>query len=130
MNSKSKNKEEDWKELTQEGITQFKTILNAIDRFNKSLTLRSEKTKGSPRDFKRDLLKAKDCRIYVKATEDKHVFQIYAEIIEGEKVRCHEFVFIDGITEAREVFESQGRLGHPVFSILSLSDICRDHNAQ
>ncbi|EMN80299.1 LIC_13246 family protein [Leptospira interrogans] len=130
MNSKSKNKEEDWKELTQEGITQFKTILNAIDRFNKSLTLRSEKTKGSPRDFKLDLLKAKDCRIYVKATEGNHVFLIYAEIIEREKVRRNEFIFIDGIGEAKEIFEKQGLLGHPVFDILNLSDIVRNENIE
>ncbi|TGM04707.1 hypothetical protein EHQ86_10940 [Leptospira yasudae] len=125
---KSKDKEEGWKELSKEGVTQFKTILGAIIRYQ-SLLL-SENTIGSPWDFKRDLLKAKECRIYVKATEDKHVFQIYAEIIEGENVRRSEFVFTDGITEAREVFESQGRLGHPVFSILSMSDIFGDHNAQ
>ncbi|MCL8268417.1 hypothetical protein M9Y82_17620 [Leptospira weilii] len=125
---KSKDKEEGWKELTQEGITQFKTILSAIQRFQ-SMTLRSATTKGAPWDFKKDLLKAKECRIYVKATDDKHVFQVYAEIVEGDKVRRSEFVFIDGITEAREVFENQGWLEHPVFSILSLSDICRDHSA-
>ncbi|WP_078125741.1 LIC_13246 family protein [Leptospira alexanderi] len=127
---KSKNKDEGWKELSKEGVTQFKTILNAIDRFNKSLALRSEKTKGSPRDFKRDLLKAKDCRIYVKATEDKHVFQIYAEIVEGDKVRRNNFIFIDGIEEAREIFEKQGLLGHPVFDILNLSDIVRNENIE
>ncbi|WP_078127195.1 LIC_13246 family protein [Leptospira alexanderi] len=127
---KSKNKDEGWKEVSKEGVTQFKTILNAIDRFNKSLTLRSEKTKGSPRDFKRDLLKAKDCRIYVKATEDKHVFQIYAEIVEGDKVRRNNFIFIDGIEEAKEIFEKQGLLGHPVFDILNLSDIVRNENIE
>ncbi|WP_025177522.1 LIC_13246 family protein [Leptospira interrogans] len=127
---KSKNKDEGWKEVSKEGVTQFKTILNAIDRFNKSLTLRSEKTKGSPRDFKRDLLKAKDCRIYAKATEDKHVFQIYAEIVEGDKVRRNNFIFIDGIEEAKEIFEKQGLLGHPVFDILNLSDIVRNENIE
>ncbi|RHX77487.1 LIC_13246 family protein [Leptospira yasudae] len=119
---KPKDNEEGWKELTQEGVTQFKTILSAIEKFQ-SITLRSETTEGSPWDFKRDLLKAKECRIYVKATEDKHVFQIYAEIIEEEKVRRENWIHVDGIQEAREVFESQGKLGHPVFDILCLSDI-------
>ncbi|MDL5246386.1 hypothetical protein QRD38_11425 [Leptospira weilii] len=119
-----KGKEEGWKELNKEGITQFKTILGAIDRFQ-NLTLRNENTIGSPRDFKRDLLKAKECRIYVKATEDKHVFQIYAEIIEREKVQRENFIFIDGIQEARDAFESQGDIIHPVFTITCVTDILK-----
>ncbi|WP_061235295.1 LIC_13246 family protein [Leptospira weilii] len=125
---KLKDGEDGYIELTQEGITQLKTILSAIERYN--LTLRSENTIGSPSDFKRDLLKAKDCRIYVKATEDKHVFQIYAEIVEGDKVRRNNFIFIDGIEEAKEIFEKQGLLGHPVFDILNLSDIVRNENIE
>lgn len=77
---KSKDNKEDWKELNQEGVTQFKSILKAITKFQ-AFILRSDTTKGSPRDFKRDLLKANECRIYVKETEDRHVFQIYAEIL-------------------------------------------------
>ncbi|WP_061218556.1 LIC_13246 family protein [Leptospira weilii] len=124
---KANDKEEGWKELSKEGITQFKTILSAIDRYQ-NLTLQSESTIGSPSDFKRDLLKAKECRIYVKATEDKHVFQIYAEIIEGDNVRRSEFVFIDGIQEARDVFERDGNMtNHPVFNIRCLSDLYKDN---
>lgn len=123
---KSKSKEEGWKELSKEGVTQFKTILSAIEKFQ-SFALRSETTKGSPWDFKLDLLKAKECRVYVKATEDNHVFQIYAEIIENEKVRRNEFIFIDGIQEARDVFEREGDLTHPVFKINCLNDIFRDY---
>ncbi|WP_032915746.1 LIC_13246 family protein [Leptospira santarosai] len=122
----SKDNKEDWKELNQEGITQFKSILKAITKFQ-AFILRSDTTKGSPRDFKRDLLKAKECRIYVKKTEDKHVFQIYTEILEKYKVIREEFIFIDGITEAREVFEKKGDLTHPVFGINCLSDIYRNH---
>ncbi|OQM28469.1 LIC_13246 family protein [Leptospira interrogans] len=123
---KSKSKEEGWKELSKEGVTQFKTILSAIEKFQ-SFALRSETTKGSPWDFKLDLLKAKECRVYVKATEDNHVFLIYAEIIENVKVRRNEFIFIDGIQEAREVFEREGDLTHPVFKINCLNDIFRDY---
>lgn len=78
---KSKDNKEDWKELNQEGVTQFKSILSAIAKFQ-AFILRSDTTKGSPRDFKKELLKANECRIYVKETEDKHVFNIYAEILE------------------------------------------------
>lgn len=92
---KLKDGEDGYIELTQEGVTQFKTILSAIERF-RSLSIRSQISQSSPSDFKRDLLKTKDCRIYVKATEDKHVFQIYAEIIEKEKVQRENFIFIDG----------------------------------
>ncbi|MDI7191530.1 LIC_13246 family protein [Leptospira santarosai] len=123
---KSKDNKEDWKELNPEGIIQFKSILTAIRKFH-DITLRSESTKGSPWDFKRDLLKAKECRIYVKQTEDKHVFQIYAEIIEGTTVRRNEFLFVDGIFEAREVFEKAGDLTHPVFGINCLSDIYKNN---
>ncbi|MDI7191018.1 LIC_13246 family protein [Leptospira santarosai] len=123
----SRDNKENWKELNQEGVTQFKSILNAIERYQ-SLTLRSEFTKGSPRDFKRDLLKAKECRIYIKQTEDKHVFQIYAEIIEGDTVHRETCLFIDSIFEAREVFEKEGDLTHPVFGINCLSDIYRNHS--
>ncbi|WP_017810141.1 LIC_13246 family protein [Leptospira alstonii] len=121
-----KDKKEGWKELSKEGVTQFKTILSAIEKFQ-SFALRSETTKGSPWDFKLDLLKAKECRVYVKATEDNHVFLIYAEIIENEKVRRNEFIFIDGIQEARDVFEREGDLTHPVFKINCLNDIFRDY---
>ncbi|WP_061216385.1 LIC_13246 family protein [Leptospira santarosai] len=124
---KSKDKEDGWKELNQEGVIQFKSILTAIRKFH-DITLRSESTKGSPWDFKRDLLKAKECRIYVRRTEDKHVFQIYAEIIEGATVRRNGFLFVDGIFEAREVFEKDGDLTHPVFGINCLSDIYRNHS--
>ncbi|WP_078127678.1 LIC_13246 family protein [Leptospira alexanderi] len=123
---KSKSKEEGWKELSKEGVTQFKIILSAIEKFQ-SFALRSETTKGSPWDFKLDLLKAKECRVYVKATEDNHVFLIYAEIIENVKVRRNEFIFIDGIQEARDVFEREGDLTHPVFKINCLNDIFRDY---
>ncbi|EMY13575.1 hypothetical protein LEP1GSC043_2752 [Leptospira weilii str. Ecochallenge] len=123
---KPKDKEEGWKELTQEGVTQFKTILSAIEKFQ-SFALRSESTEGSPWDFKRDLLKAKECRIYVKATDDKHVFLIYAEIIEEEKVRRENWIHIDGIQEARDVFEIQGLINHPVYEIIALSDLYRDY---
>ncbi|MDI7218764.1 hypothetical protein QMN07_14780 [Leptospira santarosai] len=124
---KSKDNKEDWKELNPEGVTQFKSILSSIERYQ-SLTLRSETTKDSPRDFKRDLLKAKECRIYVKETEDKHVFQIYAEILEKTKVIREEFIFIDGIAEARDVFERDGNMtNHPVFNILCLSDLYKDN---
>ncbi|OMI16892.1 LIC_13246 family protein [Leptospira weilii] len=122
------NKEEGWKELSEEGVTQFKTILSAIERFQ-SITLRSKTTEGSPWDFKRDLLKAKHCRVYVKATEDNHVFLIYAEIVEEEKVRRENWIHVDGIQEAREVFEQNENLAtHPVFSIQCLTDIFRDYS--
>ncbi|MCL8268312.1 hypothetical protein M9Y82_17080 [Leptospira weilii] len=121
-----KSKGTGWKELTQEGITQFKSILSAIERYQ-SLTLQSETTKGSPWDFKRDLLKSKKCKVYVKTTEDKHVFQIFAKIIEGNKVRRENWIHVDGIQEARDVFESQGELTHPVFTIICLNDLYRDH---
>ncbi|ULH27441.1 LIC_13246 family protein [Leptospira weilii] len=125
---KPKDKEEVWKELTQEGVTQFKTILSAIEKFQ-SITLRSETSEGSPWDFKRDLLKAKECRIYVKATDDRHVFLIYAEIVEEEKVRRENWIHVDGIQEAREVFEQNENLAtHPVFSIQCLTDIFRDYS--
>ncbi|WP_032912808.1 LIC_13246 family protein [Leptospira santarosai] len=124
---KSKDNKEDWKELNSEGVTQFKSILSAIAKFQ-AFILQSDTTKGSPWDFKRDLLKAKECRIYVKQTEDKHVFQIYAKILEKTKVHRKDFVFIDGITEARDVFEKEGDLTHPVFGINCLSDIYRDHS--
>ncbi|MCH1911843.1 hypothetical protein L9Z41_17210 [Leptospira noguchii] len=123
---KSKENKEDWKELNPEGVTQFKSILDTITKFQ-SIILRSDTTKGSPWDFKKDLLKAKECRIYVRQTEDKHVFQIYAEIIDGTKIYRNNFVFIDGIFEAREVFEKEGDVTHPVFGINCLSDIYRDH---
>ncbi|OLY63634.1 LIC_13246 family protein [Leptospira santarosai] len=124
---KSKDNKKDWKELNPEGVTQFKSILNAITKFQ-AFILRSDTTKGSPRDFKRDLLKAKECRIYVRQTEDKHVFQIYAEILEKTNVSKDRFLFIDGILEAREVFEKEGDLTHPVFKINCLSDIYRNHS--
>ncbi|WP_032925444.1 LIC_13246 family protein [Leptospira santarosai] len=124
---KSKDNKEDWKELNSEGITQFKSILSAIEKFQ-AFVLRSETTTGSPRDFKRDLLKAKECKIYVKQTKDKHVFNIYAEILEKTKVSRNEFLYIDGILEAREVFEKEGDVTHPVFEINCLSDIYRDHS--
>ncbi|ULG76290.1 hypothetical protein FH597_14010 [Leptospira interrogans] len=126
---KWKDGEDGYIELTEEGIAQFKTILRAIQKYHQSLTLRSENTKGSPWDFKRGLLKAKDCRIYVKATEDKHVFKIYAEIIESGQVLNHEsWYHIDGIAEAREVFERDGNMtNHPVFNIRCLSDLYRDN---
>ncbi|WP_032924907.1 LIC_13246 family protein [Leptospira santarosai] len=124
---KSKDNTEDWKELNPEGVTQFKSILKAITKFQ-AFILRSDTTKGSPRDFKRDLLKANECRIYVKETEDRHVFQIYAKILEKTKVSKKSFVFIDGIKEARDVFEKEGDLTHPVFGINCLSDIFRDHS--
>ncbi|WP_061230787.1 LIC_13246 family protein [Leptospira weilii] len=125
---KLKDGEDGYIELTQEGITQFKTILSAIERYQ-SLTLRSEATKGSPWAFKRDLLKAKECRIYAKVTEDKHVFQIYAEIVEGNKVRRENWIHVDGIQEAREVFERDENLtAHPVFTINCLTDIFRDYS--
>ncbi|UZN08738.1 hypothetical protein M5D10_07345 [Leptospira santarosai] len=124
---KSKDNKEDWKELNPEGVTQFKSILSAIRKFH-DITLRSESTKGSPWDFKRELLKAKECRIYVKQTEDKHVFQIYAEILEKTKVIRGEFIFIDGIAEARDVFEREGNMtNHPVFNIRCLSDLYKDN---
>ncbi|KXZ29355.1 hypothetical protein AYB33_17440 [Leptospira santarosai] len=123
---KSKDKKEDWKELNPKGVIQFKSVLSAIEKFH-SITLRSDTTKGSPWDFKRDLLKAKECRIYVNQTEDKHVFQIYAEIIEGSKIRRENWIHIDGIQEARDVFESEGNLTHPVFRINCLNDIYRDY---
>ncbi|WP_036033536.1 LIC_13246 family protein [Leptospira noguchii] len=123
---KSKHNKEDWKELNPEGITHFKSILSAIEKFH-SFTLRSDRTKGSPWDFKRDLLKAKECRIYVKETEDKHVFQVYAEILEKTKVHRKNLIFIDGIAEAREVFDNQGDIIHPVFNINCLSDIYKNN---
>lgn len=121
----SKDNKENWKELNKEGVTQFKSILSAIEKFH-SIILRSDSTKGSPWDFKRDLLKAKECRIYVKETEDKHVFQVYTEIIEDAKVRRENWIHVDGIQEAREIFESEGNLTHPVFTINCLNDIYRD----
>ncbi|WP_061254493.1 LIC_13246 family protein [Leptospira interrogans] len=121
----TKEKEEGWKELSKEGVTQFKTILSAIERF-RSLSIRSQISQSSPWDFKRDLLKAKDCRIYVKATEGKHVFQIYAEIVEENEFRHENWIHVDGIQEARDVFESQGDLTHPVFTINCLNDVYRD----
>ncbi|EKT85304.1 LIC_13246 family protein [Leptospira santarosai] len=123
---KSKDNKEDWKELNQEGVTQFKSILKAITKFQ-AFILRSDTTKGSPRDFKRDLLKANECRIYVKETEDKHVFQVYAEILEKTKVHRKNLIFIDGIAEAREVFDNQGDIIHPVFNINCLSDIYKNN---
>ncbi|EMO55910.1 LIC_13246 family protein [Leptospira noguchii] len=123
----SKDNKEDWRELNSEGVTQFKSILSAIEKFQ-AFILRSDTTKGSPWDFKRDLLKAKECRIYVKETKDKHVFNIYAEILEKTKVLREGFIFIDGIKEAREVFEKEGDVTHPVFEINCLSDIYRDHS--
>ncbi|MDI7208767.1 LIC_13246 family protein [Leptospira santarosai] len=124
---KSKDNKEDWKELNQEGVTQFKSILSAIAKFQ-AFILRSDTTKGSPRDFKKELLKANECRIYVKETEDKHVFNIYAEILEKNNIIREKFIFIDGIFEAREVFEKEGDLTHPVFGINCLSDIYRNHS--
>ncbi|WP_061206615.1 LIC_13246 family protein [Leptospira santarosai] len=121
----SKNNKEDWKELNPEGITQFKSILSAIEKFQ-AFVLRSDTTKGSPWDFKKDLLKAKECRIYVKQTEDKHVFQIYAEIIEGDTVRRENWIHADGIQEARDVFEKEGA-GARLYEITCLSDLYRDH---
>ncbi|WP_032918066.1 LIC_13246 family protein [Leptospira santarosai] len=123
---KSKDNKEDWKELNPEGVTQFKSILSAIEKFQ-SIILRSDSIKRSPRDFKSDLLKAKECRIYVKETEDKHVFQIYAEILENNNVIRGKFIFIDGIAEAREVFDNQGDIIHPVFNINCLSDIYKNN---
>ncbi|EMO51713.1 LIC_13246 family protein [Leptospira noguchii] len=124
---KSKDNKEDWKELNQEGVTQFKSILSAIEKFQ-AFILRFDTTKGSPRDFKRDLLKANECRIYVKETKDKYVFQIYAEILEKTKVLREEFIFIDGIAEARDVFEREGNMtNHPVFNIRCLSDLYKDN---
>ncbi|WP_061216250.1 LIC_13246 family protein [Leptospira santarosai] len=121
----SKDNKEDWKELNPEGITQFKSILSAIEKFQ-AFVLRSDTTKGSPWDFKRDLLKAKECKIYVKQTEDKHVFRIYAEILEKTKIRRENWIHIDGIQEAREIFESEENMNHPVFTINCLYDIYRN----
>ncbi|MDI7174964.1 LIC_13246 family protein [Leptospira santarosai] len=124
---KSKDNKEDWKELNPEGVTKFKSILSAIEKF-RAFVLRSNTTKGSPWDFKRNLLKAKECSIYVKETEDKHVFRIYAEILEKTKVLREEFIFIDGIAEARDVFERDGNMtNHPVFNIRCLSDLYKDN---
>ncbi|EQA72825.1 LIC_13246 family protein [Leptospira noguchii] len=122
---KSKDNKENWKELNPEGVAQFKSILSAIEKFH-SFTLRSDTTKGSPWDFKRDLLKAKECRIYVKQTEDKHVFQIYAEIIDGAQVRRENWIHVDGIQEARAHF-LESDFTHPVFEILCLSDLYKNN---
>ncbi|UZN08164.1 hypothetical protein M5D10_04100 [Leptospira santarosai] len=122
---KSRDKEDGWTELNQEGITQFKSILSAIEKFH-SFTLRSDRTIGSPWDFKKDLLKAKECRIYVKQTEDKHVFQIYAEIIEGDTVRRENWIHVDGIQEARDIFEKED-VGTHLYEITCLSDLYRDY---
>ncbi|MGQ2801665.1 LIC_13246 family protein [Leptospira santarosai] len=126
MSKSSPAKKEDWKELNNVGILQFKAILKAIERFH-NLILRSENTKGSGWEFKRDLLKSENTRIFFKSTEDKHVFLIRGEIYGEGKTRSDEFVLIDGIQEARDVFERQGDLTHPVFSINCFSDIIRDH---
>ncbi|MDO6384145.1 LIC_13246 family protein [Leptospira santarosai] len=123
---KSKDNKEDWKELNPEGVTQFKRILSAIEQFY-AFTLKSDTTKASPWDFKRDLLKAKECRIYVKESEDKYIFHIYAEIIEGDKVRRENWIHVDGIQEAREVFEKAGNILHPVFEFTCLYDLYRDY---
>ncbi|KGE21943.1 LIC_13246 family protein [Leptospira interrogans] len=124
--SKSSPEKEKWKELNNVGILQFKAILSAIEKFH-SLILKSENTKGSGWDFRRELLKSKNIRILFKSTEDKHVFLIRGEIYGEGKTRIEEFVLIDGIQEARDVFERQGDLSHAVFSINCLSDIVRDH---
>ncbi|EMF81259.1 hypothetical protein LEP1GSC188_1885 [Leptospira weilii serovar Topaz str. LT2116] len=124
--SKSFLEKEEWKELNNVGILEFKAILNAIAKFH-SLILRSENTKGSDWCFKKDLLKSENIRILFKPTEDKHVFLIRGEIYGEGKTRTEEFVLIDGIQEARDVFERQGDLTHAVFSINCLSDIVRDH---
>ncbi|MGQ2872524.1 LIC_13246 family protein, partial [Leptospira santarosai] len=58
----------------------------------------------------------------------KHVFRIYAEILEKTKVLREEFIFIDGIAEARDVFERDGNMtNHPVFNIRCLSDLYKDN---
>ncbi|QCO33447.1 LIC_13246 family protein [Leptospira interrogans] len=123
--SKSSPKKEEWKELNNVGILEFKAILSAIEKFH-SLILKSEKTKGSGWEFKRDLLKSENIRVFFKSTEDKHVFLIRGEIYGEGKTRTEEFVLIDGIQEARDVFEKQG-ITHPVFSINCFNDIVRDH---
>ncbi|MDI7230009.1 LIC_13246 family protein [Leptospira santarosai] len=122
---KSKDNKEDWKELNSEGVTQFKSILSAIAKFQ-AFILQSDTTKGSGWEFKKDLLKSENIRILFKPTEDKHVFLIRGEIYGEGKTRSDEFVLIDGIQEARDVFERQG-MTHPVFSINCFSDIIRDH---
>lgn len=124
--SNSSPEKEEWKELNNVGILEFKAILGAIEKFH-SLTLRSENTKGSDWSFKKDLLKSENIRILFKSTENKHVFLIRGEIYGEGKTRSEEFVLIDGIQEARDVFERQGDLAHAVFSINCLSDIVRNH---
>ncbi|EMJ93452.1 LIC_13246 family protein [Leptospira alstonii] len=123
--SKSGLEKEEWKELNNVGVLEFKAILSAIEKFH-SLALKSEKTKGSGWEFKRDLLKSENIRVFFKSTEDKHVFLIRGEIYGEGKTRSEEFVLIDGIQEARDVFEKQG-ITHPVFSINCFNDIIRDH---
>ncbi|WP_078125923.1 LIC_13246 family protein [Leptospira alexanderi] len=124
--SKSSPKKEEWKELNNVGILEFKAILSAIEKFH-SLILKSEKSKSSGWEFKRGLLKSENIRVFFKSTEDKHVFLIRGEIYGEGKTRIEEFILIDGIQEARDVFERQGDLTHSVFSINCLNDIVRDH---
>lgn len=123
--SKSGLEKDEWKELDSVGVLQFKVILNAIEKFH-SMTLRSENTKGSDWSFKKDLLKSENIRVLFKSTEDKHVFLIRGEIYGEGKTRSEEFILIDGIQEARDVFERQG-MSHSVFSINCFNDIVRDH---
>lgn len=73
--SKSSPEKEEWKELNNVGILQFKAILSAIEKFH-SLILRSEKTKDSGWEFKRELLKSKNIRILFKSVSQNLLVRI------------------------------------------------------
>lgn len=119
---KSKDKKENWKELDSLGVKKFKEILGIIDHF-RSITVKTENTKDSPWKFKQDLLKSENVRVFVQPTIDNHVFLIRCEIYGEGKTRSDEWIHVDGIQEARDVFREAGILAHPVFEIVCLSDL-------
>ncbi|WP_061298463.1 LIC_13246 family protein [Leptospira borgpetersenii] len=119
---KSKDCKEDWKELDAQGVKKFKEILGIIDRF-RSISIKTKNTKDSPWKFKQDLLKSENIRVFVLPTIDGHVFLIRCEIYGKGKTRSDEWIHVDGIQEARDVFREAGILSHPVFEIVCLSDL-------
>ncbi|WP_061209324.1 LIC_13246 family protein [Leptospira borgpetersenii] len=125
----SNDKEEEWKEFDALGVKKFKEILGIIDRF-RSIAVKTENTKESPWKFKQDLLKSDNFRVFVQPTIDEHVFLIRCEIYGEGKTRSDEWIHVDGIQEARNVFKEAGNLSHPVFSIICLNDIFRNHTLQ
>jgi len=116
----------EWKELGNDGKKDFLAIVSVLNRYYEAYPPKGEFSESH--NFRVEICKLQpgEIRVYLKRFADMD----YLVGVEIENGKSDTWIHVDGIKQERADLERQGKLDHPVFNIVCLTDLWEKANAR